>query len=78
MQEIIMYTTKTWPHCTTAKKFLAQKSISFIEKDVNADKEAAAELMSKGVMAVPSFKIGEEMVVGLDQQKILQLLQTPQ
>jgi len=29
-------------------------------------------------MAVPSFKIGEEMVVGLDQQKILQLLQTPQ
>ncbi len=33
--------------------------------------------MSKGIMAVPSFKIGEDMVVGLDQKKILQLLDLP-
>jgi len=34
--------------------------------------------MSKGIMAVPSFKIGEEMVVGLNQQKILELVGLPQ
>jgi len=30
--------------------------------------------MSKGIMAVPTFKIGDEMVVGFDQAKILQLV----
>jgi Zn finger protein HypA/HybF involved in hydrogenase expression len=30
--------------------------------------------MGKGIMAVPSFKIGDEMVVGLDQKKILELV----
>jgi len=34
--------------------------------------------MSKGIMAVPSLKIGEEMVVGLNQQKILELVGLPQ
>jgi len=58
----------------TAKKFLSQYKIHYNEKDVNTDAEAASELMSKGIMAVPTFKIGDEMVVGFDQAKILQLV----
>lgn len=74
MKKIIMYTTQTWPHCKTAKEFLREKGYSFIEKDVNKDKEAQAEFAKKGFQGVPAFVIGEDVVVGLDKNKIESLL----
>lgn len=45
-----------------------------MEKDINADAAARQELVKRGVRGVPSFLIGDDMVVGLDKDKILQLV----
>lgn len=74
MKEIIMYTTKTWPHCTTAKEFLREKGYSFIEKDVNEDKAARDDFAKRGLRGVPAFIIGKEVVEGLDRGRIEKLM----
>jgi len=74
MKNVIMFTTQTWPHCLTAKKFLSQHKIHFVEKDINRDEQARAELIRRNVSGVPSFLIGDELVVGFDQARILQLI----
>jgi glutaredoxin len=56
-----------------AKEFLSQNNISFIEKDINVDMEARQELKRRNIRGVPTFLIGEEVVVGLDKNKILEL-----
>ena len=74
MKNVILFSTKTCPHCTTAKKFLSQNKIHYIEKDINTDAQARSLLMKRGITGVPSFLIGEDMVVGLDQSRILALV----
>ena len=74
MKNVIMFTTQTWPHCFTAKKFLSQHKIHFVEKDINHDEQARAELIRRNVSGVPSFLIGDELIVGFDQARILQLV----
>ena len=74
MKEIILYTSQTWPHCKTAREFLREKGYSFVEKDVNKDKEAQAEFSKRGFQGVPAFVIGDDTVVGLDKNKIESLM----
>lgn len=45
-----------------------------MEKDVTTDPEARAEMMRRKVTGVPAFLIGDEILVGLDQEKILSLV----
>lgn len=74
MKKIIMYSTKTWPHCIKGKEFLSKSGYHYEIKDVNEDPEANREFQQLGLQGVPAFKIGEEIVVGLDIQKIQSLL----
>ena len=74
MKEVIVYSTRTWPHCPTAKNYLANKGVSFVEKDIKADSAARKELMALGSMSVPTIKIGDEVIVGFDQAKIDKIL----
>jgi hypothetical protein len=53
---------------------LKSQGISFIEKDVSIDHQAQEELARLGARGVPSFKIGDELVVGFDKEKILSLI----
>lgn len=57
-----------------AKEFLSQNRIHFVEKDINVDAQARAELTRRNIRGVPSFLIGDDMVVGLDKAKILELV----
>lgn len=57
-----------------AKEFLSQNRIHFIEKDINVDSEARNELARRNISGVPTFLIGEDVVVGLDKGKILELV----
>lgn len=76
MNSVIVYTSPTWPYCTQAKEFLKAQGISYVEKDVSVDQSAAAELRAKGIMGVPAFIIGNQVVSGLDKEKILKLIDT--
>lgn len=57
-----------------AKEFLSKNNIHYVEKNISLDHEAMQELQSRNIQGVPAFLIGEDMVVGLDQQKILKLV----
>ncbi len=70
MKEVIVFSSNTCPYCTLAKNYLTEKGISFIEKNVQTDKEARAELMSMGHMGVPVLVIDGEQIVGFDKDRL--------
>ncbi|HWQ74920.1 MAG TPA: glutaredoxin domain-containing protein [Syntrophomonas sp.] len=74
MKDVIVLTTNTCPYCKMAKEFLTQNKIHFIEKDVNADPQAHYEMTSRNITGVPAFLIGNDVVIGLDKKKILELV----
>lgn len=74
MKNVTMFSNNTWPYCSVAKKFLSQNNIPFEEKNVSTDKDALLELQRRNITSVPTFLVGDEIVVGFDKDKILALL----
>jgi glutaredoxin-like YruB-family protein len=78
-KKVTIYSTPTCPYCNSAKEFFNAKSIEYNEIDVSTDTKAAEEMTNKsGQMGVPVIVIeengNEEVVVGFDKAKIVQLL----
>jgi len=58
-----------------AKNFFKKHNVSYAEKDVSSDQEAAQEMVKKsGQMGVPVIEIDEKIIIGFDQEKIAELL----
>jgi len=74
MKDVTLLTTKTCSYCKMAKEFLVQNHIQFVEKDINFDSEARNELIKRNINDVPTFFIGDDVVIGLDKGKILELV----
>jgi len=45
-----------------------------MEKDITVDAQARSELIRRNVSGVPSFLIGDDMVIGLNKARILELV----
>ncbi len=70
-----VYSTPSCPWCTVAKKYLSSKNIAFEDVDVSNDRTAAMEMVRKsGQRGVPVIEIGDNVVVGFDQNRIDSLL----
>lgn len=64
-KKVIVYSTDSCPYCVFAKDFLKNKGVSFVDKNVGVDREAAKEMIMKsGQMGVPVVDIGGEVIVG--------------
>lgn len=74
MANVTIYTSKTWPHCVTAKQYLSEKGIEYTEKNVQTDPSARKELMQKGIMAVPVIVVDGEDIVGFNKARLDELL----
>lgn len=74
MAKVTIYTSNTCPYCVSAKNYLEEKGVEYIEKNVQTDKEARKELMAMGHMGVPVLIINGEEVVGFDKERIDSLL----
>jgi glutaredoxin len=57
-----------------AKEFLSQNKIHFIEKNADTDPMAHREMVARNITGVPAFIIGNDVVIGLDKQKVLELV----
>jgi hypothetical protein len=55
-------------------EFLSRKGIVFTEKNVRADQAALKELIDRGFQSTPVTLIGDEAVIGFDQDKLEKLL----
>jgi len=72
---LTIYSTPTCPFCIMAKNFFKKHNVSYAEKDVSSDQEAAQEMVKKsGQMGVPVIIIGDELTVGFDRAKVAKLL----
>lgn len=66
-----VYSTNTCPWCDKAKEYLKSLNIDFESVNVSGDKQAAMELVKKTrQMGVPVIQIGEEYIVGYNQDAI--------
>ena len=74
-KKVVIYSTPTCPYCKRAKDYLARKGISYTDRNVAADRDAAKEMVQKsGQMAVPVIIIDNEIVVGFNQALLDKLL----
>lgn len=74
-KKVIVYTTSSCTFCHTVKKFLNDKKVNFQEIDLSQNPEKAEEIIQRtGQMAVPVIEIDNELIVGFDRDKILNLL----
>lgn len=75
MKNVVIYSTPTCTYCKAAKEFFAANGVEYVEHDVAADEAMRAELVEKsGQMGVPVITIGEEVIVGFDEDRIKEVL----
>jgi glutaredoxin len=78
--DVIIYGTSWCGACKQAKEFLAGRRIPYIEKDVERDPRAAAELAAKAAQAgisadrVPIIDVRGRILVGFDAARLATLL----
>lgn len=75
MPAVTIYSTPTCHFCHMAKDFFTANNVKFSDYNVASDLEKRKEMIDKsGQMGVPVIYIGDEMVVGYDENRIKQLL----
>ena len=74
-KKVTIYSTPTCHFCQMTKDFLKGKGIGYTEFDVAHDLEKRQEMIQKsGQMGVPVIFVGDEMIIGFDQEKLVSSL----
>ena len=79
--QVVIYKAAWCGACKAAAGFLRQKHVSFVEKDIEKDPSAAAEMQrkasAKGLRptGVPVIDFHGELLMGFDQQRLSQLIE---
>ena len=74
-KNVTIYSTPTCHFCHMAKDFFDAYSITYTDYDVLRDIEKRQEMVQRsGQMGVPVIVIGDELIVGFDQERIAHLL----
>ena len=75
MKNVAIYSTPTCSYCRAAKEFFDENKITYTEYNVASDAQKRSEMIEKsGQMGVPVIAIGDELVIGFDQDKLSKLL----
>lgn len=74
-KKVEVFSTPTCPYCTKIKNWLENEGIKFVEYDVSQNKEKAKEMVQmSGRRGVPQTRIGEQVVIGFQPEKIKEAL----
>ena len=75
MPAITIYSTPTCHFCHMAKDFFTANKVAFTDYNVASDLPKRQEMIQKtGQMGVPVIDIGDELIVGFDEDRIKELL----
>lgn len=74
MSKVVVYSSNACAFCVSAKEYLEEKGVDYIEKNIQTDFQARKELMQMGHMGVPVIVIDGQEIVGFDKAKIDTLL----
>ena len=73
---ITIYSTPTCHFCHLAKDYFTAHQIPFTDYNVATDLAKRKEMIDiSGQMGVPVIKIGDELIVGFDEEHISKLLE---
>lgn len=73
-KEIKVYSKNNCPQCMFTKMMLNNEGHEYTEVNIDEDKEARDELVSKGYRSAPVVFVGEDVVVGNNPGLLKQLL----
>ncbi|CAM3103059.1 glutaredoxin family protein [Paenibacillus sp. UMB7766-LJ446] len=74
MENVIVYTSTNCPNCKSVKSFLADKGISYEERNIETSDEFAQQVWDMGVRAVPLTVIGEHRILGMNKTQFAKAL----
>lgn len=75
MKPVTIYSTPTCHFCHMAKEFFTENKVKFTDYDVSSNLEKRNEMIEKsGQMGVPVIFIGDELIVGYDEDKLRESL----
>jgi glutaredoxin 3 len=75
MKQVTIYSTPSCHFCHLAKDYFTENNVTYTEHDVATDLEKREEMMNlTGQMGVPVIRIGDDVVVGFDEDKVKELL----
>ena len=73
--KVTIYSTPTCHFCHAAKDFFSANGLPFTEYNVATDLEKRKEMIQKsGQMGVPVITVGDNLVVGFDEDRLRGLL----
>ncbi len=76
IKKVEIYSTPTCHFCHMAKDWLTEKNIPFVDYNVGESMEKRKEMVEMtGQMGVPVIKIGDEVMVGFNQEMMAKLLE---
>lgn len=71
MKDVTIYSTPTCHFCHITKEFLNKHNIPFTDYNVAIDLDKRKEMVDKsGQMGVPVIVIGDELMVGFNEEKL--------
>ena len=74
-KEVTIYSTPTCHFCHAAKDFFTEHGVKFTDYNVASDLEKRKEMIDKSKqMGVPVIYVGDELIVGFDENKLRGLL----
>lgn len=75
MENVTIYSTESCHFCHMAKDFFKEKNVAFTDYNVGTDADKRKEMIEKsGQMGVPVIVIGNNVIVGFNKPKIVELL----
>ncbi len=75
VKEVTIYSTPVCHYCQAAKEYFTEHNIEYIEYDVASDQDKRQEMIEMtGQMGVPVIRIGDDVVVGFDEEKVAELI----
>ncbi len=74
-KKVEIFSTPTCHFCNLAKNWFKEKGIAYTDFDVSKDALKRKEMVElTGQLGVPVIKIGEEVVIGFNPQRISEIL----
>ncbi len=75
-KKVEIFSTPSCHFCHMAKEWLTEKGIPYVDYNVGEDKEKRKEMVEMtGQLGVPVIRIGDDVMVGFNQEQMAKLLE---
>ncbi len=74
--QVVLYCTPWCPDCRRVRDYFKAKGVKYAEIDITQDRAAALDVRgwANGYETTPTIKIGDQVVVGYDKEKLERML----